>query len=165
MKNKKSKIVWEFTNQKKLNKNEFLDYFERKIFRTIRKFNMLPEDKVIRIKTEKSLNYNVLKNVLERKFKVISGDDFVLLNLSEIAEKIFGKILEGNFNFPDLNCRKLKAPLYYLSDDEIELYARLRGIKGRKRKKNRKIRDLFEKFIKKNPDLEHNIINAVQESH
>ena len=54
----------------------------------------------------------------------------------------------------------MKAPLYFLSDAEVELYAKLVGIKGVKRKRDKKIQELFARFMKKNPDLERNVVKA-----
>lgn len=154
--------VWEFTNQRKLNKSEFIDYFERKIFRTIRKFEMLPKDKIITLKNSNSLNYSVLNLVLKKKFivKNSKNPNFSTENLSEISEKIFENILNGNFSGPKPK-DKISRPLYYLTDEEIEVYAKLMGIKGVKRKVNEKVRSLFEKFKKKNQDLEINIVKAL----
>jgi len=153
-----SNTVWEFTNQKKLSKKEFIDYFERKIFRTIRKYQMLHRDKVVKLKSSPYLNTKVLKTVLEEKFQVkftskptLSSD-----NLSQLAEDIFKDILQGKFIEPSQE----KKPLQFLSDKEIELYAKLTNIKGQKRKQDKKIQKLFEKFLKKNQDLELNIIKA-----
>ena len=152
------KPVYKFTNQRELNKKEFLNYVERKVFRTIRKFNLLPKNKRITIKKDNTLNTAVLKQILETKFEVkfstkpnVSSD-----NLSEAAEDIFKKVLQGDFT-PN---KKVNAPLYYLSDKEIELYARLAGIKGSKRKQDIKIQKLFSKFLGKNQDLELNIVKA-----
>ena len=154
-----SNIVWEFTNQKKLNKSEFIDYFERKVFRTIRKYNMLPEDKIIKLKETDYLNYKVLKQIIDKKFETKNSNKPNILddNLSEVAEKTFGNILNGNFSGPTPN----KRPLYFLSDKEVELYAKLTNIDGKKRKQNKKIQNLFEKFLNKNQDLEINIIKAL----
>ena len=152
------KTVWTFTNQRELNKSQFLDYIERKVFRTIRKYQMLPKNKIIILNKSKSLNTTILKNILQTKFQVkqsikpnISSD-----NLSQIAEDIFKNILKGKFK------EKLKpnTPLIYFSDKEIELYAKLKNIKGVKRKQDKKIQTLFGKFLKKNQDLELNIIKA-----
>ncbi|MCK5321316.1 hypothetical protein KAJ38_01945 [Candidatus Pacearchaeota archaeon] len=150
--------VWQFTNQRKLSKKEFIDYFERKIFRTIRKHSILPKDKIITLKSSSSLNTNILKTVLEKKFQVKFTSKPKLLsdNLSQLSEDIFKNILQGKFNGPKIN----NKPLYLLSDKEVELYAKLKNIKGSKRKKNEKIQNLFEKFLKKNQDLELNIVKA-----
>ncbi|MFH1238418.1 MAG: hypothetical protein ABIH79_01425 [archaeon] len=153
-----SNTVWEFTNQRKLSKKEFIDYFERKVFRTIRKYQMLALNKKIALKTSPNLNTKVLKAVLEKKFQVkfTSKPNISTDNLSQIAEDTFKNILQGKFIKPTLN----NKPLQFLSDKEIELYANLTNIKGSKRKQDKKIQKLFGKFLKKNQDLELNIIKA-----
>jgi hypothetical protein len=154
--------VWEFTNQRKLNKKEFIDYFEKKVFKTIRKFEMLPKDKIFVIKKGDGINTAVLTKVLEKKFevktdgKVNTSSD----NLSEIAEDIFGNLLNGKFDGAKPK-DKLIYPFYYHSDAEIELYAKLVGIKGDKSPRDKNIQVLFDKFRKKNPDLEINVVRAL----
>lgn len=152
------KTVWTFTNQKELNKSQFLDYVERKVFRTIRKYQMLPKNKVIILKKSSSLNTAVLKKILQTKFQVkqATKPNLSSENLSQIAEDIFKNILNGKFK----EKFKTNNPLLYLSDREIELYAKLKNIKGKKRKQDKKIQILFSKFLKKNQDLELNIIKA-----
>jgi len=174
-------IVWTFTNQTQLNKKQFLNYVERKVFRTIRKHNLLPKNKIFILKKwlsskegapggANTLNAKVLKQILETKFTVKMTHDSRLTthdssNLSQIAEDIFKKILKGNFK-PTTNSQQLidtKTPLLYLSDKEVELYAKLKNIKGIKRKQNKKIQTLFKKFLTKNQDLELNIIKAAEQ--
>jgi hypothetical protein len=154
-------IVWEFTNQRKLNKKAFLDYFERKVFRTIRKYEMMKGSlREIKIKKGSDLNAYVLKYVLEKKFSVsFSTKGLSFDNLSLVSEEIFGNILGGKFEGKKPSDDG-GMPLYFLSDAEIELYASLVGLKGGKRKSDKHVQELFEKFMKKNPDLEHNIVNA-----
>ena len=157
---KEKEIVWKFTNKRELNRGEFIRYFEKKVFATIRKFDMLPSSGGIRLKDDGTLNAKVLKQVLEKKFSVSfvkSGKvDFVSLNLSDISEMIFEDVLKGDFS-----CVNIKnAPLYFLSDAEIELYSKLGSIRGKKSKRNKKVQSLFEKFFKKNPDLEQNVVRA-----
>ena len=153
------KTVWTFTNQRELDKSEFLNYFERKVFRTIRKHNMLPKDKIITLKKTTDLNTTVLKKVIEKKFEVNfnTNPNISSANLSQIAEDIFKDILKGNFKKQIPN----NAPLSQLSDKEIELYAKLTNTKGTKRKQDKKIQSLFTKFLKKNQDLELNIVKAI----
>ncbi|MFA4960501.1 MAG: hypothetical protein WC548_02450 [Candidatus Pacearchaeota archaeon] len=153
-------FVWQFTNQKKLNKKEFEDYFERKIFKTIRKYSMLPDNRVIKIKKSNNINAKILIYVLKQKFSVRFSEspNFFSENLSQIAEDIFKNILKGKFI-----SEKINAPLRFLSDKEIELYAKLKNIKGVKRKKDEKIQLLFNKFFSKNPDLEINIVKAMEQ--
>lgn len=157
-KNCKIKSVWEFTNQTKLCKKCFTDYIEKKVFKTIREFGMLPESREIVLEEKESLNSQVLKNILEKKFSVGFGKaNLMNKNLSQVAEEIFENILEGRFE----GSKNKNYPLYYVSDAELEIYAKLCGINGKIRKKDEKIRSLFEKFIGKNPDLEINVIRAI----
>ncbi len=153
--------VWKFTNKKELNKSEFVEYIERKVFRTIRKYQMLSKNRIIILEKSGDLNTAVLKNIVETKFKVSVGENPNLSseNLSQVAEDIFNNILNGKFDGPSPNDK----PLYYLSDKEIELYAKLKNIKGDTRIKRANIQNLFKKFIKKNQDLELNIIRALSQ--
>ncbi len=154
--------VWTFTNKKELDKSQFIDYVERKVFRTIRKYNMLPKNKIITLKKSNSLNTLILKKILERKFKVkfSTKPNFSSENLSQSAEDIFKNVLNGNLVGLRPEDKPFK-PLYFLSDKELELYAKLTNIKGVKRKQDKKIQNLFNKFLKKNQDLEQNIVNAL----
>ncbi len=154
-----SKTVWTFTNQKELNKSEFIDYFERKVFRTIRKNEMLPKDRIIKLKKSTDLNTTVLKKIIEKKFEVKfnTKPNLSAENLSQEAEDIFKQILKGDFK----KHIKKNAPLAQLSDKEIELYSELTNVKGTKRKQDEKIQSLFDKFLKKNQDLELNVVKAI----
>ena len=158
------KVVWEFTNQRKLNKKEFLNYVERKVFRTIRKYSMLPENRKIVLKKSEDLNTVFLKHILEQKFSVSfsTKSQFSIKNLSDISEEIFKNLLSGKFEGPK-NTKKEFFPLYDISDKEIEVYASLVGLNGKKSKRDERIQELFERFMKKNPDLEHNIVNAMEQ--
>jgi len=156
------KFVWEFTNQKKLGRKEFLDYFEKKVFKTIRKYNLLPENRIFRIKKSEDLNTIVLKYVLEQKFNVVFSNkpNIISDNLSDVSEKSFVNLLNGIFSglLPKEN--GVGIPLYFHSDKELNLYAKLRNLNGTLRKRDEKIQELFSKFIEKNPDLEINIVKA-----
>lgn len=156
------KYVWEFTNTRKLTKKEFLNYFEKKVFRTIRKYNMLPKNKTILLKSSDSLNYNVLRSVLEKKFLVKDSKkpNFSDESCSDVSEKVFENILKGVFSGPKPK-DGFSRPFYFHSDKEIELYSRLKNISGKKKKRNKRIQELFLGFMKKNPDLELNIVGAL----
>ena len=164
-----SKTVWTFTNQKELDKSQFINYVERKVFRTIRKHNMLAKtatshkpqatSHVITLKKSDDLNTAILKKIIETKFEVkfSTKPNMSSQNLSQSAEDIFKNILKGNFKEQLPN----NAPLAQLSDKELELYAKLTNTKGVKRKQDKKIQNLFAKFLKKNQDLELNIVKAI----
>lgn len=153
--------VWRFTNKKQLCRNCFLDYFERKVFATIRKFNLMPKNKIFFIKKDNSVNTNVLIQVLGKRFQVqfFKRASIDTSSISNIANSIFSRILNGNFNSKLEN----KSPLFYLTEKEIDLYAQLNRLKGKKTKENKKIKELFSKFKAKNPDLEHNVVNAYEQ--
>ena len=153
--------VWEFTNKTKLCKRCFIDYLERKLFKTIRKYGMLPESRKIELKKSEDLNTKVLESMLKAKFtvKYSNKPNFSSKNLSDISEEIFSNILQGKFTGKKPK-EKISYPLYFATDKEIELYAKLKNIEGKKSKRNKQIQELFQKFIEKNPDIEHNVVNA-----
>jgi len=155
----KTAPVWKFTNKTQLCKKCFVDYVERKVFSTIRKFALLPKNSQFLIKKSEDLNTKVLFKIIKDKFpiKFSSKPNIFVPNLSDISEEIFRNILQGYFNKKIAN---LNQPLSYISDAEIELYAKLKSIKGKRRVRNKTIQELFNKFMKKNPDLEHNVLNA-----
>ena len=151
------KSVWRFTNGRELTKLEFINYFERKVFRTIRKYSLLPKNKIFILKKNNNLNTIILKQILETKFQVkySKTPNISANNLSQVAEDIFANITKGNFNYSPK-----PSPLINLSDKEIEVYAKIKEIKGNTRKQNKKIQALFKKFLSKNQDLEINIMKA-----
>jgi hypothetical protein len=154
----KTKPVWKFTNQTQLCANCFCDYFERKILRTIRKLELLPSSREFILKKSDSLNTKVLIFILKKNFSVKFSNKSNIddLCLSDFAESDFESVIAGKFGKKEKN----KSPLGDLGDEEIELYAKLKKIKGKKKKRNQKIQSLFDKFRKKNQDLEHNVMNA-----
>lgn len=159
------KFVWKFTNGIELNEKEFLNYFERKVFRTIRKFEMLKNVfcKEINVSSEEDLNTKVLNYVLATKLhvKFSAKPFFSYRNLSDISEDNFLKILDGKFKRKKKEINNM--PLYFHSDKEIQLYAKLRKIEGKERVRNKRVRELFDKFMIKNPDIEHNVVNAFEQ--
>ena len=163
MSSPKIKPVWKFTNGIELNEKEFLNYIERKVFKTIRRFDMLKDkaDKEIPISKMKDLNTQVLNNIIKTKFSTKESKKplFSSDNLSGISEKVFLNILNGKFGNGGKPITE-NRPLYLHSDKEIQLYAKFKKIKGISKKRDAKIQNLFKKFMIKNPDLEHNVVNA-----
>jgi len=159
-----NKPVWTFTNQISLGKSEFIAYLEKKVFKTIRQHGLLPKDKIFKIEKSNSIQANVLKYIIGKKFSVVDSKEPNTSenNLTIIAEKIFENILKGNYIGPKPK-DTLNYPLYFVSDKELGVYSKLQGIKGTKRKQNTKIDSLFKKFTHKNPDLELNIVKALRQ--
>ena len=156
--------VWEFTNQRKLDKKEFINYFERKVFKTIRKFQMLPKDRIFEIVKDGKTNTEILKQILEQKFQVNYSNkpNVSSENLSDCAERIFEFVIEGKFEGPSPEDKPFR-PLYFHSDKEIEVYSKLKEIKYIKPKRNEEIQKLFSEFMDKNPDLELNIVKTLKQ--
>jgi hypothetical protein len=152
----KTKPVWTFTNKQQLCKSCFARYFEHKVKSTIRKYEM-----PIQTTKKDSLNSKILSKILlglrERKGK-ISDENLNSLSVSILHEVIYGDSKNLKKYLPK------NQPLYFLSDKEIELYAKIKGINGKtvKEKGEReKINKFIQKIEEKNPDIRHNIVDSV----
>lgn len=151
------KTVWKFTNKKELTEKEFVEYFERKVKGTIRKYSM-----PIGPCSQKSINAEVINHITNtlavRKGKVSSQsmDD---VSIAVLREMMFGKA-ENLKRFLPKN-----QPLYFLSESEIQLYAKIKNLKGnisKRSKEEEKINDFIKKIEQKNPDIRHNIVKAIE---
>jgi hypothetical protein len=148
--------VWKFTNQQQLCASCFVRYFEKKVLYTIRKYQM----PIILIKksdlNSKIINL-IIENLPERKGNLSSD------NLDDISLGILNEMMNGNSK----NLKKFlpsNQPLYFLSNKEIMLYAKIKKIAGKTRKltaKEKKINDFIIKIEEKNPDIRQNIVNAL----
>lgn len=146
--------VWRFTNKQQLCEKCFAEYFERKVKGTIRKYNM-PINSVVGKSLKAKVINNIIKDLPERKGKLSSE------NLDDISLGILNEVMHGKAE----NLKKFlpkNQPLYFLSDREIEIYARIKGIKGEiKKPKEEKINNFIKRIEEKNPDIRHNIIKAL----
>ena len=158
-KNCKKKPVWKFTNQTQLCASCFVKYFNKKVKGTIRKYKM-PIQKI----KKKSLKANVINKIImelpNRKGKLIEE------SLNDISNAILYIMMYDNKD----KLRKLlpcNQPLYFLSDKEILLYAKLKRIKGKisnekaKIGKLKQIDDFLVSLEKKNADIRLNVVNAM----
>ena len=163
----KAHSVYEFTNKAKLCKECFMDYFERKIFRIIRKYQM----SLLNIAGDKKdVRYKILKLILEKikinrksKAKITTG----IKNLDDFSAEIISGVMAKNIPALKKSLPKTKTgefPLYFASDREIMLYAGLKRIKGSiKRKENKmqkEIHSLFNEIEKNDRDVRHAVVNA-----
>jgi tRNA(Ile)-lysidine synthase TilS/MesJ len=150
------KPVWKFTNQQQICEKCFVQYFEKKVKCTIRKYQM-PIEAVNGNSLKSKIIYNIIKDLPIRKGKLIE-DNLDNISLGILTELINGK--SKNFNkFIPRN-----QPLYFLSSKEIELYAKITGIKGKTEKINKKqekINDFIKKIEEKNQDIRQNIVNSL----
>ncbi len=153
----KIKPVWKFTNKTQLCSKCFLEHFEKKVKNTIRKYQM-PICAVKRGSLKIRVINSITRELPERKGKI--SDENLDYISAEILYTMMYKDKEKLKNFLPKN-----QPLYFLSDREILLYARIKKINGKVEKiKNKKLKEI-DSFIKiieeRNPDIRSNIVTAL----
>jgi tRNA(Ile)-lysidine synthase TilS/MesJ len=170
--------LYEFTNKRKLCKNCFVNYFNKKFLFTIRKFGMINHEDIIGYSKNNSFKEVVLEDMLNF-FSKKSGISVVKLpnkrankiasdsSIDSEANEIVKKIIEGNaINLKkDLPVEKnLIKPLYLFSDEEILLYAKIKNLKFKEEKnKKNKIESFLDKFEKKHPEVKRAVVNSLLE--
>jgi len=171
------KPVYEFTNKRKLCKRCFINYFQKKVLYTIRKFKMIQRGDRIFYKKGNDFKAVVLKEML--KF-VSDKADISLPNSRERAnktaldssidseaDKVVKILISGNVS--DLKqflpvYRNTIKPLYLFLDEEILLYAKLKNLKFQEKKeKQDKIKFFEDELEKKHPEVKRAIVNSVLE--
>ncbi len=169
--------VYEFTNQRKLCKKCFIDYFYKKLLYTIRKFEMIKRGDIIGYKKENSSKGVVLEQMLiflagRTEFKLVKLDKkpkkiAIDASLDSESGEIVKCLIKGNVSemkkfLPVYG--KLIKPLYLFLDEEILLYAKLTDLKFIKKKdKSNKIEDFMDNFEKKHPEVKRAIVNSLLE--
>jgi len=156
----KSQPVWKFTNKRQLCASCFARHFEKKVRSTIRKYN-IPIYNIGGSLKARVIN-NITRDLPKRKGRL------QVENLDDISSKILYIIMYDNKD----KLKKLlphNQPLYFLSNKEILLYAKIKKIKGKIEEKGKtgkmKEIDNFIKMIEqKNLDIRHNIITALLNS-
>lgn len=162
------KPVYEFTNQRKLCKNCFVKWFEKKFLYTIRKYKMFEKgDKVFynnKIKDFEVIDY-LIKEYSKRGTIQFSKNRPNKIILGETTDSLAYKILKGFFkkknkkDFLIVN-KKTINPLALFLNQEVELYAKLKKLKI---KKEIEKKDKFEIFVdsleKKHPEVKRAILN------
>ena len=152
----KNPSVWQFTNKRKITKEEFTRFFEKKLKSTIRKYQMPIHSLAGKGIKARVLN-SIIKNLPERKGKL--SDE----SLNNISNKIFNVFM----NQKEKQLKSLlprNQPLYFLSDKEILLYAKIKKISGYLDKEKGRLKEI-DNFIKiieqKNQDIRQNIVQAL----
>lgn len=155
-KNCKTKPVWKFTNQTSLCAGCFVNYFEKKVKGTIRKYKM-PIQKIKKKSLKAEIINKIIQSLLIREGKL--SDD----NLNDISNTILCIVMYDDKD----KLRKFlprNQPLYFLSDKEILLYAKIKKIKGKLNKPAGRLKqtdDFLASLEKKNPDIRQNVVNAM----
>ena len=174
----KTNSVYEFTNKRKLCKKCFIDYFLRKILYTIRKFGMIKREDVIGYKKESDFKSVVLENILEfakerigfelvklpnEKANKIAVDSSIDFEAENVVETIIKKNNSELKKYLPIQGNRIKL-LYLFLDEEILLYAKLKNLKFKqKKKKENKIREFENEFEKKHPEVKRAIVNSLLE--
>ncbi len=102
----KEKLVYVLSNGKKLNKNQFLRYFEKKVLYTIRKYDLIRKKGKVAVACSGGKDSLTLTYILA-KFCNEKGIDFIALAIDEGISGYRDRILKTAQDF----CKKQKIPL------------------------------------------------------
>lgn len=168
--------VYEFTNKRKLCKNCFIHWFEKKFLYTARKFKLFSLGEKVSFKYEGDFSSVVLKNclfILEKgsrisllKQNLKKGFDKFALNstLDDESYEFILSLLNNKFSNKNLlpTNGKIVRPLYLFLDKEVKLYADLKKLKYslKKRKENE-----WTKFIGEMEKLHPELKQATMQSY
>lgn len=172
------KYVYEFTNQRKLTKAEFLKWFQKKVLYIIRKFKMIKNNDFVVYENKGDFRGVVLEDVL--KMFAEKADIKLMKNKSnkstKIAipattdtesDKLVHNLIKGNAkSLKELGpvVGKIIKPLYLFLDEEVLLYAKLKKLKYKKKvEKKDKISNFIDDLEQKHPEIKRAIINSYLE--
>lgn len=172
-----TKPVYEFTNKRKLCKTCFINYFQKKVLYTIRKFKMIKKGDRIFYKKGKKFKDIVLlemlkfvsdKNEISFAESKEKADKIALdSSIDSESESIIKTLIKGNASelkkFLPVYKNTIK-PLYLFLDEEILLYAKLKKLRFQKSEvKKNKIKRFEDEFEKKHPEVKRAIVNTLFE--
>jgi hypothetical protein len=183
--------VYEFTNQRKLTKREFIKWFQKKFLYTIRKFKMAGKNDIIAYENKGDFRGVVLKNLLEmfshraliEILRAPTKKKFTKMALTSTTDTEANKM---TYTLIKDKVNKLKElapvygktikPLFLFLDKEVLLYAKLMKLKFKKtnakaivsdktkpKEKKDKISRLIDKLEKKHPEIKNSIISSYLE--
>ncbi len=174
------KPVYEFTNQKKLCKRCFINYFQKKVLYTIRKFGMIGNNDVVGYDDKGDISEVVLEDILKifaekstiklvklpfkGKIDKLTVGSTIDLEADKIIHAIiYGKINELKEISPvfKIKGKIIIKPLYLFLDKEVLLYAKIRGLMFKRiKEKKDKISKFIEELEKKHPEVKRAIVNS-----
>ncbi len=170
------KPVYEFTNKRRLCKRCFVNYFQKKVLYTIRKFDMVRRGDIVGYRKDNSCRGVVLEQILfflsekcyfsvvkspSKKATKIAVNSFLDLESEEIV-KILIKGDASNLKKDLPIVGKIIKPLYLFDEKEILLYAKIKNLKFKEQKKNQdKIKNFIDEFEKKHPEVKRAIVNSL----
>jgi hypothetical protein len=173
------KPVYEFTNKRKVCKNCFVRYFQKKFLFIIRKFGMIKKNEVIGYKKGNSFRDIVLEyllNMFSEKgmveiVKIPSKKKINKIAISSTIDsesnRIVNILVKGSVKdlkeIAPVDGKTIK-PLYLFLDEEVLLYAKIKKLKFKIIKEKK---DNLSKFIdeleKKHPEIKRAILNSYLE--
>lgn len=159
-------------------KSCFVKVFERKIFRTIKKYKLFSKrDKLGLVKGK---NYLILINILRKitdkrnqDIKIINnpkkGFDKIILssNLDDIASIALSNYLKNKSVKTEPKSKRFIIPLYFCTDEEIKEYSRIKNIKIIPRKQNKfmeKLNSSLKEIENRYKGTKNSIVNSYLES-
>lgn len=167
--------VYEFTNQRKLCKNCFVHWFEKKFLYTVRKFKMFSLNEKVSFKNDNGVQSKVLEEclkILEKGSRISllkpnlkkRYDKFALNSTldKESYEFIEALIKNKKINKEILPVnKKFVRPLYLFLDKEVEIYAKIKNIKyTEKKEKTNEWKEFMEKLEKIHPEIKQATIQS-----
>lgn len=172
------KPVYEFTNKRKLCKNCFINYFNKKVLYTLRKFSMVKKEDIIGYKKSNDFKGVVLEHMLKfvqekAGFELAklpnknAGKIAVDSSLDSESDDIIKTLVKGNVSELKKHLpiqRNIIKPLYLFLDEEVLLYAKINNMKFKQEKrKEDKIQKFEDELEKKHPEVKRAIVNGILE--
>lgn len=171
-----TKPVYEFTNKRKLCKNCFIKWFEKKFLYTIRKFELIQKEDIIGYQNKEDFRSVVLKELL----KMYSKKGHIQVVKTSIKKRVNKKAVEDTTDVLALkiikilinkNKNKLKEispkykktirPLCLFLNKEVYLYAKLKKLKFKqKEEKKDKYSEFLNSLEDKHPEVKRAVING-----
>ena len=176
-KNCELKPVYEFTNQRKLCKNCFINWFNKKFFYTIRRFRLISKNDTIEYLNKKDFRSVVLEHCLKlyaekTQIKIVrpknknkTNKKALELTCDLVSYLLIKGIIDKNIN----NLKKISAPkskkeikpLILFLDKEIKLYADLKKLKYKKTPEKQNKTTKFINLLEKNhPEIKNSIVRG-----
>lgn len=166
-----TKPVYEFTNKRKVCKACYIQWFEKKFFYTIRRFNLISKRDILAYEDIPVLEH--LMKILETRAPIkITKLPTNKFNKKVIYSSIDCEAKEIFYTTVSKDLSKLKIapkikkqifPLYLFTEYEIQLYAKLKNIKHKSSTQKDKFLKLLDKFEKKHPEVKRAVVNGFLE--
>ncbi len=149
--------VYVMQNGRSLGSREFCAYFEKKVMHTISKFKMLGNNSF----QAKGKRKEIIEKALEKYLVNGTGKKTIFSDecLDDAAENILFNLFQGKSKGLLPKDKKAARPLYFISEKEIGIYARLNGIKLKASGKS-EIKDILNKLEEAHKEIKYSIVNS-----